>query len=185
MLWSGLWLWAICTLIVVSGSIFMMFCTCVPSRLLLVSVLCAGGQVSALVSVLLFVCWWCPSALPLLSVDFRLLKVEVAWELTTANNQTSLPKQKNSSDAEFCGIGQWTLYITETFSCTLRTCFCSYAYFLDAQDALDFEWSYWIEWGREYILWLLAGHLLVSQMCRLFMDKVCMSLLHSKFVFSS
>uniref|UniRef100_A0A8V0Z1W9 Hedgehog acyltransferase n=1 Tax=Gallus gallus TaxID=9031 RepID=A0A8V0Z1W9_CHICK len=39
------------------------------------------------------------------------------------------------------------------------------------KDALDFEWSYWIEWGREYILWLLAGHLLVSQMCRLFMDK--------------
>ncbi|OXB72449.1 UNVERIFIED_CONTAM: hypothetical protein H355_009242 [Colinus virginianus] len=39
------------------------------------------------------------------------------------------------------------------------------------KDALDFEWSYWIEWGREYILWLLAGHLLVSQMCRLFVEK--------------
>uniref|UniRef100_A0A8C9FDV6 Hedgehog acyltransferase n=1 Tax=Pavo cristatus TaxID=9049 RepID=A0A8C9FDV6_PAVCR len=39
------------------------------------------------------------------------------------------------------------------------------------KDALDFEWSYWIEWGREHILWLLAGHLLVSQMCRLFMDE--------------
>nr|XP_027308799.2 protein-cysteine N-palmitoyltransferase HHAT isoform X1 [Anas platyrhynchos] len=39
------------------------------------------------------------------------------------------------------------------------------------KDPLDFEWSYWVEWGRERILWLLAGHLLVSQMCRLFMEK--------------
>ncbi|XP_064365705.1 protein-cysteine N-palmitoyltransferase HHAT isoform X4 [Dromaius novaehollandiae] len=39
------------------------------------------------------------------------------------------------------------------------------------KDALDFEWSYWIEWGREHILWLLIGHLLVSQMSRLLMEK--------------
>ncbi|XP_009667247.1 protein-cysteine N-palmitoyltransferase HHAT isoform X1 [Struthio camelus] len=39
------------------------------------------------------------------------------------------------------------------------------------KDPLDFEWSYWIEWGREHILWLLVGHLLVSQMSRLFMEK--------------
>lgn len=92
---------------------------------------------------------------------------------------------KNSSDAEFCETGQRTLYVTETFNCTFRTCFYSYAYFLDAQDALDFEWNYWIEWGREYILWLLAGHLLVSQTCRLFVDKVCTGLLHGKFVCSN
>ncbi|NXM62068.1 HHAT palmitoyltransferase, partial [Illadopsis cleaveri] len=39
------------------------------------------------------------------------------------------------------------------------------------QDPMDFEWSYWIEWGRERILWLLAGHLLVSQMSRLLVEK--------------
>nr|XP_047913561.1 protein-cysteine N-palmitoyltransferase HHAT isoform X11 [Anser cygnoides] len=39
------------------------------------------------------------------------------------------------------------------------------------KDPLDFEWSYWVEWGRERILLLLAGHLLVSQMCRLFVEK--------------
>lgn len=38
---------------------------------------------------------------------------------------------------------------------------------------MDFEWSYWIEWGRERILWLLAGHLLVSQVSRLLVEKVC------------
>jgi len=47
------------------------------------------------------------------------------------------------------------------------------------QDPMDFEWSYWIEWGRERILWLLAGHLLVSQVSRLLAEKVCMEFLHS------
>lgn len=45
---------------------------------------------------------------------------------------------------------------------------------------MDFEWSYWIEWGRERILWLLAGHLLVSQVSRLLVEKVCMDFLHSR-----
>lgn len=45
---------------------------------------------------------------------------------------------------------------------------------------MDFEWSFWIEWGRERLLWLLAGHLLVSQVSRLFVEKVCMDLLHSR-----
>ncbi|XP_071404147.1 protein-cysteine N-palmitoyltransferase HHAT isoform X3 [Pithys albifrons albifrons] len=39
------------------------------------------------------------------------------------------------------------------------------------KDPMDFEWSYWIEWGREHILWLLAGHLLVSQVSRLLVEK--------------
>ncbi|KFP64262.1 Protein-cysteine N-palmitoyltransferase HHAT, partial [Cariama cristata] len=39
------------------------------------------------------------------------------------------------------------------------------------QDPMDFEWSYWIEWGRERILCLLAGHLLVSQVSRLLVEK--------------
>ncbi|PKU45580.1 protein-cysteine n-palmitoyltransferase hhat [Limosa lapponica baueri] len=39
------------------------------------------------------------------------------------------------------------------------------------KDPMDFEWSYWIEWGRERILWLLAGHLLVSQVSRLLVEK--------------
>lgn len=47
------------------------------------------------------------------------------------------------------------------------------------QDPMDFEWSYWVEWGRERILWLLAGHLLVSQMSRLLVEKVCRDFLHS------
>lgn len=45
---------------------------------------------------------------------------------------------------------------------------------------MDFEWSYWIEWGREHILWLLTGHLLVSQVSRLLVEKVCMDFLHSR-----
>lgn len=48
------------------------------------------------------------------------------------------------------------------------------------QDPMDFEWSYWIEWGRERILWLLAGHLLVSQISRLLVEKVCRDFLHSR-----
>ncbi|XP_064565111.1 protein-cysteine N-palmitoyltransferase HHAT [Zonotrichia leucophrys gambelii] len=39
------------------------------------------------------------------------------------------------------------------------------------KDPMDFEWSYWVEWGRERILWLLAGHLLVSQISRLLVEK--------------
>ncbi|KAK2535642.1 Hhat [Columba guinea] len=39
------------------------------------------------------------------------------------------------------------------------------------KDPIDFEWSYWIEWGKERILWLLAGHLLVSQVSRLLVEK--------------
>lgn len=45
---------------------------------------------------------------------------------------------------------------------------------------MDFEWSYWIEWGRERILWLLAGHLLVSQVSRFLVEKVCRGFLHSR-----
>lgn len=45
---------------------------------------------------------------------------------------------------------------------------------------MDFEWSYWIEWGRERILWLLAGHLLVSQVSRLLVEKVCRDFLHGR-----
>lgn len=48
------------------------------------------------------------------------------------------------------------------------------------QDPMDFEWSYWIEWGRERILWLLAGHLLVSQVSRFLVEKVCRGFLHSR-----
>uniref|UniRef100_A0A452H1M7 Hedgehog acyltransferase n=1 Tax=Gopherus agassizii TaxID=38772 RepID=A0A452H1M7_9SAUR len=36
---------------------------------------------------------------------------------------------------------------------------------------IDFEWSFWMEWGKERIIWLLLGHLMVSQMSRLFMEK--------------
>ncbi|XP_026508338.1 protein-cysteine N-palmitoyltransferase HHAT isoform X1 [Terrapene carolina triunguis] len=39
------------------------------------------------------------------------------------------------------------------------------------KDPTDFEWSFWMEWGKERIIWLLLGHLMVSQMSRLFMEK--------------
>ncbi|XP_062981633.1 protein-cysteine N-palmitoyltransferase HHAT isoform X2 [Elgaria multicarinata webbii] len=39
------------------------------------------------------------------------------------------------------------------------------------KDPMDFEWSFWMEWGKGYILWLLLGHLLVSQMSGLYMKK--------------
>ncbi|KAJ6666966.1 hypothetical protein lerEdw1_018968 [Lerista edwardsae] len=40
-----------------------------------------------------------------------------------------------------------------------------------ALDPMDFEWSFWIEWGKEYVLWLLCGHLIISQMSSLCMEK--------------
>ncbi|XP_062981634.1 protein-cysteine N-palmitoyltransferase HHAT isoform X3 [Elgaria multicarinata webbii] len=40
------------------------------------------------------------------------------------------------------------------------------------KDPMDFEWSFWMEWGKGYILWLLLGHLLVSQMSGLYMKKM-------------
>nr|XP_014435973.1 protein-cysteine N-palmitoyltransferase HHAT isoform X6 [Pelodiscus sinensis] len=39
------------------------------------------------------------------------------------------------------------------------------------KDPTDFEWTFWMEWGKERIIWLLLGHLMVSQMSRLFMEK--------------
>ncbi|XP_053166480.1 protein-cysteine N-palmitoyltransferase HHAT isoform X3 [Hemicordylus capensis] len=39
------------------------------------------------------------------------------------------------------------------------------------KDPMDFEWSFWMEWGKRYILWLLCGHLVVSQMSSLYMAK--------------
>ncbi|XP_066467852.1 protein-cysteine N-palmitoyltransferase HHAT [Tiliqua scincoides] len=39
------------------------------------------------------------------------------------------------------------------------------------KDPMDFEWSFWMEWGKGYVLWLLCGHLVVSQMSSLCMEK--------------
>ncbi|XP_059574166.1 protein-cysteine N-palmitoyltransferase HHAT isoform X2 [Alligator mississippiensis] len=39
------------------------------------------------------------------------------------------------------------------------------------KDPTDFEWSFWMEWGKGCILWLLFGHLAVSQISRLFLEK--------------
>ncbi|XP_061481277.1 protein-cysteine N-palmitoyltransferase HHAT isoform X2 [Rhineura floridana] len=39
------------------------------------------------------------------------------------------------------------------------------------KDPMDFEWCFWMEWGKGYILWLLFGHLAVSQMSSLYMEK--------------
>ncbi|XP_045694529.1 protein-cysteine N-palmitoyltransferase HHAT isoform X1 [Phyllostomus hastatus] len=32
------------------------------------------------------------------------------------------------------------------------------------KDRTDFEWSFWMEWGKQRLVWLLLGHLAVSQM---------------------
>ncbi|XP_053514738.1 protein-cysteine N-palmitoyltransferase HHAT isoform X2 [Artibeus jamaicensis] len=32
------------------------------------------------------------------------------------------------------------------------------------KDRTDFEWSFWMEWGKQQLVWLLLGHLAVSQM---------------------
>nr|XP_033795727.1 protein-cysteine N-palmitoyltransferase HHAT isoform X1 [Geotrypetes seraphini] len=39
------------------------------------------------------------------------------------------------------------------------------------KDTTDFEWSFWIEWGKQSLLWLLVGHVLVSQVTRTFTGK--------------
>uniref|UniRef100_A0A671FSH5 Hedgehog acyltransferase n=1 Tax=Rhinolophus ferrumequinum TaxID=59479 RepID=A0A671FSH5_RHIFE len=31
------------------------------------------------------------------------------------------------------------------------------------KDRTDFEWSFWMEWGKQRLVWLLLGHLAVSQ----------------------
>ncbi|XP_029449147.1 protein-cysteine N-palmitoyltransferase HHAT isoform X2 [Rhinatrema bivittatum] len=38
-------------------------------------------------------------------------------------------------------------------------------------DTTDFEWSFWMEWGKWPLLWLLIGHVVVSQMTRAFTGK--------------
>ncbi|XP_077013844.1 protein-cysteine N-palmitoyltransferase HHAT isoform X8 [Tamandua tetradactyla] len=35
------------------------------------------------------------------------------------------------------------------------------------KDPTDFEWSFWMEWGKQRLAWLLLGHVLVSQMAKL------------------
>ncbi|XP_042302080.1 protein-cysteine N-palmitoyltransferase HHAT isoform X2 [Sceloporus undulatus] len=39
------------------------------------------------------------------------------------------------------------------------------------KDPVDFEWSFWMEWGKGYILWLLLGHIVVSQVSSIYMEK--------------
>nr|XP_020650259.1 protein-cysteine N-palmitoyltransferase HHAT isoform X3 [Pogona vitticeps] len=39
------------------------------------------------------------------------------------------------------------------------------------KDPVDFEWSFWMEWGRQYILWLLLGHVVVSQVFAVYLAK--------------
>ncbi|XP_043917687.1 protein-cysteine N-palmitoyltransferase HHAT [Protopterus annectens] len=39
------------------------------------------------------------------------------------------------------------------------------------KDPTDFEWSFWIEWGRQSVLWTLLGHVVVSQLVRATLPK--------------
>ncbi|XP_069810919.1 protein-cysteine N-palmitoyltransferase HHAT isoform X6 [Dendropsophus ebraccatus] len=39
------------------------------------------------------------------------------------------------------------------------------------KDASDFEWSFWMEWARSWLIWLMLGHALLSQFARIFFRK--------------
>nr|XP_051677267.1 protein-cysteine N-palmitoyltransferase HHAT isoform X4 [Oryctolagus cuniculus] len=39
------------------------------------------------------------------------------------------------------------------------------------KDPTDFEWSFWMEWGKRRLAWLLLGHMVVSQMATLLAKK--------------
>ncbi|XP_043779495.1 protein-cysteine N-palmitoyltransferase HHAT isoform X2 [Cervus elaphus] len=39
------------------------------------------------------------------------------------------------------------------------------------EDPTDFEWSFWMEWGKERLVWLFLGHMSVSQVANLLSRK--------------
>ncbi|XP_048213230.1 protein-cysteine N-palmitoyltransferase HHAT isoform X2 [Perognathus longimembris pacificus] len=39
------------------------------------------------------------------------------------------------------------------------------------KDPTDFEWSFWMEWGKQRLLWLFLGHMAVSQLAMLLVRK--------------
>uniref|UniRef100_A0A8C9AQK8 Hedgehog acyltransferase n=1 Tax=Prolemur simus TaxID=1328070 RepID=A0A8C9AQK8_PROSS len=39
------------------------------------------------------------------------------------------------------------------------------------KDPTDFEWSFWMEWGKQWLAWLFLGHVAVSQMATLLARK--------------
>ncbi|XP_044528401.1 protein-cysteine N-palmitoyltransferase HHAT isoform X3 [Gracilinanus agilis] len=40
------------------------------------------------------------------------------------------------------------------------------------KDPTDFEWSFWIEWGKKELAWLFLGHVAISQVAMLLMGKM-------------
>ncbi|XP_027790601.2 protein-cysteine N-palmitoyltransferase HHAT isoform X3 [Marmota flaviventris] len=40
------------------------------------------------------------------------------------------------------------------------------------KDPTDFEWSFWMEWGKQRLVWLFLGHMVVSQMATLLVRKM-------------
>uniref|UniRef100_A0A8C9AWS9 Hedgehog acyltransferase n=1 Tax=Prolemur simus TaxID=1328070 RepID=A0A8C9AWS9_PROSS len=40
------------------------------------------------------------------------------------------------------------------------------------KDPTDFEWSFWMEWGKQWLAWLFLGHVAVSQMATLLARKM-------------
>ncbi|XP_004613089.2 protein-cysteine N-palmitoyltransferase HHAT [Sorex araneus] len=40
------------------------------------------------------------------------------------------------------------------------------------RDPTDFEWSFWMEWGRRRLAWLLLGHMATSQLASWFIPKL-------------
>ncbi|MEE6474025.1 hypothetical protein FKM82_010252 [Ascaphus truei] len=45
------------------------------------------------------------------------------------------------------------------------------------KDPTDFEWSFWMEWGQWPLIWLMLGHVVVSQLARIFFVKLKIPLL--------
>ncbi|XP_075060302.1 protein-cysteine N-palmitoyltransferase HHAT isoform X1 [Mixophyes fleayi] len=39
------------------------------------------------------------------------------------------------------------------------------------KDGTDFEWSFWMEWARSRLVWLMLGHAVLSQLARIFIGQ--------------
>ncbi|XP_070353393.1 protein-cysteine N-palmitoyltransferase HHAT isoform X16 [Equus asinus] len=67
-----------------------------------------------------------------------------------------------------CPVGNWL------FTClphSASTSILSMKFTKSPEDPTDFEWSFWMEWGKQRLVWLLLGHVAVSQMAHLLARK--------------
>ncbi|KAM4695523.1 protein-cysteine N-palmitoyltransferase HHAT [Discoglossus pictus] len=57
--------------------------------------------------------------------------------------------------------------LDEEFELERGTFFCGLK-----KDPTDFEWSFWMEWGRWPLIWLMLGHVVVSQFARIYFGEL-------------